>query len=217
MSEKIDGFRATWNGVDFISSNGNVFAVPQFFKTGLPAKKLVGELFIGGAGGFEELQSTVKTGDGWEQVRFAIFDVPGESFPRTLATADVTPFAFTLSQTRCRSLEHCEQFYNEIIATGGEGVMLRCGNVLHKLKPRDDDEAVVIGHNPSSQDHGIGSLTVRNERGTFRIAGLGFAVRFNPPKIGDAVTYYFTGYTRRGLPKHPKLKCVRPVATMKAA
>ena len=172
---------------------------------------------IGGAGGFERLQSTVKTGIGWERVRFAIFDVPGEAFPRPLTTADATPFAFVLSQTQCSSLEHCEQFYNQIIATGGEGVMLRVGDVLHKLKPRDDDEAVVTGYNASAQDHGIASLTVTNSRGTFCVAGLGFAVRFNPPMIGETVTYYFSGFTRTGQPKHPKLKCVRAPETMRAA
>ena len=217
LSEKIDGFRATWNGCDFISTNGNTFAVPAFFKTGLPDKPLVGELFIGGRGGFEQLQSTVASGLGWECVRFAIFDIPGETFPQRLTVSMASRYAYVLPQTRCEGAEHLAAFYADILATGGEGVMLRIGSVLTKIKPREDDEAVVIGHNPSSQDHGIGSLTVRNARGTFRIAGLGFAVRFNPPKIGDAVTYYFTGYTRRGLPKHPKLKCVRPVATMKAA
>ena len=217
MSEKIDGFRATWNGVDFLSANGNVFAVPQFFKTGLPLKTLVGELFIGGAGGFEQLQSTVKTGEGWEQVRFAIFDMPGEAFPQRFTVSMASRYAYVLPQTRCESAEHLATFYTDVLATGGEGVMLRTGSVLTKIKPRDDDEAAVIGYNASAQDHGIGSLTVRNERGTFKLAGLGFSVRFNPPQIGETVTYFFTGFTASGLPKHPKLKCVRPVETMRAA
>ena len=214
MSEKIDGYRATWNGVDFLSANGNAFAVPAFFKAGLPDKLLVGELFIGCAGGFEQLQSTVASGIGWERVRFAIFDTG--VFPPQIEVVEQTPFAFVIPQVSCRSLEHCEQFYNDILATGGEGVMLRIGSVFTKIKPRDDAEAVVIGYNASAQDHGIGSLTVRNERGTFRVAGLGFAVRFNPPQIGETITYHFTGYTRRGLPKHPKFARVRPLATIAA-
>ena len=215
MSEKIDGFRATWNGVDFLSANGNVFAVPQFFKTGLPDKSLIGELFIGGRGGFEQLQSTVKSGEGWGQVRFAIFDVPGEQFPQRLAVSIAGRYAYVLPQTRCESAEHLAAFYEDILATGGEGVMLRCGSVLTKIKPRDDDEAVVVGYNASAQDHGIASLTVRNAHGTFRVAGLGFAVRFNPPMIGEVVTYLYSGFTRTGLPKHPKLKCVRLVETFR--
>ena len=217
MSEKIDGFRATWNGVDLLSANGNVFAVPAFFKAGLPDKRLVGELFIGGAGGFEQLQSTVASGIGWERVRFAIFDMPGETFPQRLTVSMASRYAYVLPQVRCEGAEHLATFYADIRATGGEGVMLRIGSVLTKLKPRDDAEAVVIGYNASAQDHGIGSLTVRNERGTFKLAGLGFAVRFNPPQIGETITYYFTGFTGAGLPKHPKLKCVRPVETMRAA
>ena len=169
-------FNPTWNSVDFISSNGNVFAVPEFFKAGLPDKPLVGELFIGGAGGFELLQSTVKTGIGWEQVRFAIFDMPGETFPQRLTVSMASRYAYVLPQTRCESAEHLAAFYADILATGGEGALLRIGSVLTKIKPRDDAEAVVIGHNASAQDHGIGSLTVRNERGTFKLAGLGFSM-----------------------------------------
>ena len=47
LSEKLDGVRAYWDGADFYSRNGNAFPAPAWFKQGLPATPLDGELWAG--------------------------------------------------------------------------------------------------------------------------------------------------------------------------
>ena len=48
LSEKYDGYRAIWNGKDFVSRNGIIFRAPDWFKEWLPNNvALDGELFIG--------------------------------------------------------------------------------------------------------------------------------------------------------------------------
>jgi ATP-dependent DNA ligase len=48
LSEKLDGVRAYWNGVEFCSRNGAVFAAPAFFTASLPKDThLDGELWCG--------------------------------------------------------------------------------------------------------------------------------------------------------------------------
>lgn len=208
MSEKLDGFWSCWDGHDFWSKNGTRFNVPAWFNAGLPKRELIGELWAG-RGNFETMLRVWKSGDGWEQIRFAVFDVPGQPFPTPLGVATLTPYAFVIRQQPCQSREHLETFYAGILAQGGEGVMLRCGNVVHKLKPEADEEAEVIGYNPSTRDAGIGSLTVRNARGTFKVAGMRDDVRHAPPAIGAQVTYFYSGLTARGLPRHPRFKAER--------
>jgi DNA ligase-1 len=47
LSEKLDGVRAYWDGERFVSRLGNVFYAPDWFKAGLPAVPLDGELWLG--------------------------------------------------------------------------------------------------------------------------------------------------------------------------
>ena len=48
LSEKYDGYRAIWNGQEFVSRNGNIYPTPPEFKKWLPPNvALDGELFMG--------------------------------------------------------------------------------------------------------------------------------------------------------------------------
>src|SRR5262245_58339892 len=47
MSEKLDGFRAYWDGQKFISRLGNLIHAPDWFMAGLPDVPLDGELWLG--------------------------------------------------------------------------------------------------------------------------------------------------------------------------
>ena len=58
MSEKLDGVRAIWDGEHFRSRGGNIFHAPAWFKAGLPALPLDGELFVG-RGKFNDAVSIV--------------------------------------------------------------------------------------------------------------------------------------------------------------
>src|SRR5687768_17070890 len=46
MSEKLDGMRAYWDGVQLLSRLGNVIHAPDYFIKGLPKHPLDGELFL---------------------------------------------------------------------------------------------------------------------------------------------------------------------------
>ncbi len=54
LSEKLDGFRANFDGHRLTSSSGADYNAPEWFTTGLPAVPLTGELWAG-RGGFERV------------------------------------------------------------------------------------------------------------------------------------------------------------------
>lgn len=76
---------------------------------------------------------------------------------------------------------------------------------LLKLKPWQDDEAMVIAHVPGQGRHAgrLGALRVRDPQGReFSLgSGLTDAERESPPAPGTVVTYRFRGRTARGLPR----------------
>ena len=48
MSEKFDGYRAMWDGKNFVSRQGNIYNAPEYFKTILPDNMCFdGELYAG--------------------------------------------------------------------------------------------------------------------------------------------------------------------------
>lgn len=109
-----------------------------------------------------------------------------------------------------------------VVAAGGEGLMLhradapyRTGRseLLLKLKPVRDAEAVVIGHTPGRGRFAgqVGALRVRDEAGReFLVgSGLGDAQRRDPPAVGSVVTYSWRGETATGLPRFPTLLRLR--------
>ena len=44
LSEKLDGWRCVWSGTEFLSRQGETFAVPSWYRQGLPYQVLDGEL-----------------------------------------------------------------------------------------------------------------------------------------------------------------------------
>jgi len=200
LSEKYDGWFARWDGLRFASASGSTISTPDWFTAGLPARELRGELW-GGRGGFEDVARIVRSGRGWERLRFAVF--PPAEFVGTT-------HAFSIQETVCRGRDHLREFVGAICAAGGEGAMLRRGREVVKAKPSCDAEAVVrevIG--------ATGSLVVESAHGTFKLA---CPLREDaPPGVGAVVSYRFNGWTARGLPRHARLMRLRPVETMVAA
>jgi DNA ligase-1 len=107
-----------------------------------------------------------------------------------------------------------QRWLAEVIAAGGEGLMLHEADapyvtgrseVLLKLKPQLDAEAVVVAHLPGKGRHAgrLGALQVRNDEGlTFAIgSGLTDDLRDHPPAIGSNVVYRYRGLTPKGVPR----------------
>ena len=199
LSEKYDGWFAKWDGARFTTASGATISAPDWFTSGLPTTELRGELHAG-RGGFEDVARIVRSGRGWERLRFAVH--PPAEFVGTAS-------AFAIVETVCRGREHLREFVGAICAAGGEGAMLRRGREVHKVKPSTDAEALVVEVMPSGC-----SIAVESRHGAFKLAvPLG---AFLPPSVGSVVTYRFSGWTARGLPRHARLMRLRPAETMAA-
>ena len=86
-------------------------------------------------------------------------------------------------------------------------------DVLLKLKPLLDTEAVVVAHVPGKGKHSgkMGALWVETPSGVRFKLGTGFsdAVRANPPIIGTQVTYTYRDLTPNGKPRFASFLRVR--------
>jgi DNA ligase-1 len=232
-SVKLDGCRGFWDGKNFISRQGNVFAAPAWFKAGLPAHPLDGELWMGRQM-FQKTMSIVRrqdAGELWKQVRYVVFDAPHlktgfedrltflAEWHRTASPA----FATVHPHEKVRDKDHLRQLLREAEAAGDEGIMIRkpgsiyeaCrSHSLLKVKPFKDAEAIVVGHEPGKGRHKgrLGGLVVRMPNGnTFNVGtGLSDDDRRSPPPVGSAITYSFTETTEAGIPKCAAFLRVRP-------
>ncbi|OZG74130.1 DNA ligase [Hahella sp. CCB-MM4] len=225
ISEKLDGIRAYWNGEAFITRNGNTIHAPDWFTRSLPVSPLDGELWMG-RGEFQRLLSTVSKDSPidseWKNVKYMIFDLPSH-----LGNFDIRLQAMKhllgnipnrniglVKQFKVHSQEALKDKLSEIIAKGGEGLMLHRGSSLYqarrssdlqKLKQALDAEAKVVGYIPAKGKYKgmMGSLLVETEAGIrFRI-GSGFTLteRLQPPKIGSVITFRYRGKTSSNIPR----------------
>ena len=234
VSEKLDGIRAWWDGESLYSRQGNRFNAPAAFVEGFPKAALDGELWMG-RGTFEQLSSTVRRqvtrDDAWRGVRYMVFDLPEHAgnFDQRLAR-----LRELLSTTETSRIGLVEQFrvadeselmavLDRIVASGGEGLMLRKGdsyyqrgrsNDLLKLKLHQDAEAVVVAHLPGRGKYAgmLGSLLVEMPDGRRFKLGTGFSdeMRGSPPPVGTTVTYKHYGKTRNGIPRFASFLRTRP-------
>lgn len=222
MSEKLDGVRGYWDGKRLISRQGNPLAPPDYFIKDFPAFAVDGELFSE-RGKFEEISSTVRASEpkGWYKLKLYVFDVPnadGNLFERLTKLKNYlsqhpTPYIQIIEQIPIQDKAHLMQFYQQILAQHGEGVVVRNPNTAYikgrsaqilKLKPVLDEECTVIAHHNGKGKYRdkLGAITCENQRGRFRI-GSGFKDkdRENPPPIGSLITYKYRGVTEKGKPR----------------
>ncbi|TKB46208.1 DNA ligase [Ferrimonas sediminicola] len=225
MSEKLDGVRAYWTGSQLLSRSGNVIQAPGWFVESLPAEALDGELWIG-RGQFESLLSVVRDQvpdeQGWRQVQFQLFDLPGSALPfwqryrqlQALTRSIGQPHIRVIAQRPILNESELRAALARISQAGGEGVMLhhrdqpylpgRSDNLV-KYKLHADAEAVVISHQPGRGKYTgmMGSIVVETADGVrFRIgSGFSDADRRNPPAIGSVITFRYNGHTERGIPR----------------
>ncbi|XQW85580.1 DNA ligase [Thalassotalea piscium] len=225
ISEKLDGVRGYWDGNTLLTRQGNKIYPPKGFTDNWPKIPLDGELWSS-RGNFQKIVSCVrkKTPDTscWQKIKFMVFDLPNGQgdFTRRL-----TELKTLLAQSPSNTIAIIEQFelanetllfskLDDIVAMGGEGLMLHHkkalyksgrNNALLKLKPYQDDEAIVLKHIAGKGKYKgmLGSLLVKNKEGVEFKIGTGFTDqdRQSPPPIGSEITYKFIGKTDRGVPR----------------
>ena len=234
VSEKLDGVRAYWDGRQLYTRSGRVIRAPLWFVAGLPTTRLDGELWLQRSR-FEEMSSLVRTikpvDQSWREVKFMVYDLPEMVAPfherywllKTLVAEQGTPWLKALTQKKVANEAALNDWLQQVVEAGGEGLMLRHGRALYqvkrsqdllKLKPRDDAEATVIDYVAGEGKYRgmVGALVVRDQQGReFRLgSGLTDAQRQTPPAIGSEVTYSYNGLTNTGLPRFARFVRVRP-------
>ncbi|TBR15476.1 MAG: DNA ligase [Rugosibacter sp.] len=239
VSEKLDGVRAIWDGHQLRFRSGRIVPAPDWFTAVLPAQPLDGELWLG-RGAFDALSAIVRktppVDAEWRQVRYMIFELPelsGVPGASGSFTQRVEQMRVVVDQAKIPWLQGVPQFrvanaaqlmarYREVIAGGGEGLMLHRADALYhtgrsddllKLKPAEDAEAVVIGYLPGKGRYTgmVGALLVENAEGKrFRIgSGLDEATRRHPPAVGATITYRYQQLSVNGIPRFPRYWRVR--------
>ena len=233
VSEKLDGVRAYWDGRRLLSRRGNVFQAPAWFTEGFPPHPLDGELWLR-RGAFEATVSAVRkqrpVAAEWRQLSYQVFELPGAAgdFTRRLArlerivAAVNSPYLKLIPQQRLADQAALQRKLDEVVAGGGEGLMLHRadslyatgrGNALLKLKTYEDAEAVVIAHLPGKGRNlgRLGALLVEMPDGKQFKIGSGFSdqERENPPPVGALVTYKYYGLSRRGIPRFASFLRIR--------
>jgi DNA ligase-1 len=225
VSEKYDGIRGYWDGNALVTREGNVIHAPDWFVAGWPSVPLDGELWMG-RGAFEALSSAVRdlrpSDRAWRRVRFMVFDLPASpgSFTQRLAALrqlvaeQPSPWLRLVPQIKVADRTALQAELDDVVAGGGEGLMLHRGGSpyrggrsddLLKLKPYRDAEAqvvgLVLGH--GKYEGMLGALLVQRPDGVRFRLGSGFSdeERRHPPPIGTWVTYRYQGLTDNGVPR----------------
>ncbi|MDG3088059.1 DNA ligase [Vibrio hannami] len=166
MSEKLDGIRAIWTGEKLITRSGRRIYAPDWFIKALPNVPVEGELWAG-RGNFNHVQKTVldKSPEehSWKQIQFMLFDLYGEDviykdrYQKLKSIKHVQPLSpvKVVAHQPIESSADLHNFFRDVLAKGGEGVMLRkigsnyvSGRTddLLKMKQVSDTEVTVIGY-----------------------------------------------------------------------
>jgi DNA ligase-1 len=144
VSEKMDGCRAYWDGLQFWTRSGRKIAVPDSVRREMPSCHLDGE-FWAGRGRFTEARLAVNHGKWTPRVRFVAFDcpqAPGDwthriESARAMGVECVRWWACAGEAELIRDMER-------IVSAGGEGLIIRkpnstytCGRYwgVQKVKP----------------------------------------------------------------------------------
>lgn len=221
VSEKLDGVRALWDGTTLRFRSGRVVAAPAWFLAALPKTPLDGELWMGRRR-FDALSGAVRRTEPvdaeWRRIAYWVFELPGGEGGfeqradrlKTLASDIVQP----VEQQRFQSNAELRAWLQQVVAAGGEGLMLHRADaplasgrsdLLLKLKPQADAEAVVVGHEPGKGRFAgrLGALEVQTPDGVrFKLGtGLSEAQRRDPPPVGATVTYRYRDLTPAGKPR----------------
>jgi DNA ligase-1 len=225
VSEKLDGVRALWDGSVLRFRSGRPIAAPAWFLQGLPEVALDGELWAD-RHSFDVLAGTVRKAEPvdaeWRAVRYMVFDAPYDTGPfskravRLSALVDMAnlPWLQAVAQARLADAAAVQRRLNEVVAAGGEGLVLHRADALwapgrsdalRKLKPMPDEDGTVLAHvaGKGKYEGRMGALMLQTPDGQRFALGTGFgdAMRSNPPPVGAVVSYRYRDRTATGLPK----------------
>src|SRR5690606_30103328 len=166
----------------------------------------------------------------WRQVRYMVFDLPDspQIFDqrleqlKELIKAAALPHLQMVAQYRVKDHASLMRDLEQVVAQGGEGLMLHHGKSryhaarsddLLKLKTYDDAEAVVIAHLPGKGKYSgmMGALLVETAEGRRFKIGTGFTdvLRADPPPPGTLITYTYFGVTHKNIPRFASFLRVR--------
>ncbi|MFY8275352.1 DNA ligase [Pseudoalteromonas sp. SSDWG2] len=236
-SEKLDGIRATWMQGKLVTRGGKILTVPNWFTLHWPHQRLDGELFAG-RGQFNLVANTVlddvANDAQWRKIRFMVFDAPSsepfrERYQHYLAQIDDcdSEYLEAIEQRQLSSQGELDAWLSDIIAKGGEGLMLHRADApfsagsrehLIKIKVKHDAEAVVVGYQEGKGKYQgmMGALIVQNSSGQRFKIGTGFsdAQRATPPPVGATITYTYQGLTKNGLPRFAAFERIRDLSTL---
>lgn len=234
VSEKFDGVRAVWDGLKLRFRSGREIAAPDWFVRALPQHPLDGELWLG-RGQFDLLSGLVRQQrpqEAWRQVRYMVFDAPGQGGTFEARWADLQsvieaarqPWLLRVEQARVDTVPALQRRLDVVVRDGGEGLVLHRADALwqtgrtqalFKFKPEPDAEALVVGYLPGKGRYAgmTGALQVRTPEGvTFALgSGLSDAQRRSPPEVGSWVTYRYRDRTAQGLPRFASFVRARPL------
>lgn len=233
VSEKYDGARALWDGKALRFRSGRPVNAPPWFIARLPAQALDGGLWLA-RGRFDVLSAIVRrvepVEDEWRRVKYMIFELPNASGTfadraqrvREIIAQAKWPQLVAVEQFRVANRAALKRKLDEVVRGGGEGLMLHLADALYvtgrsdvliKLKPLQDTEAVVLEHVPGKGKYQgmMGALRVRAPDGKQFLIGTGFTdeARKNPPPVGATITYSYRGLTKTGLPRFASYLRVR--------
>jgi DNA ligase-1 len=231
MSEKLDGVRAYWDGKQLISRSGRVFDPPRSFTNGFPPFELDGEIWSR-RGEFEHIVSIVNSkgnNEGWDELSYNVFEVPHQkgALLQRLNVLEVylhdhvADKLHILKQTKITDEHQVKSFFEQVIARGGEGIVLRdpiepyytgrTSSAL-KYKPFTDAEckitAIIEGKGKFIGQ--LGALKC-DYRGKIIKIGSGFTSEQRKKSfvIGTVVSFKYYGLTHLGNPKYPVFLRIR--------
>jgi DNA ligase-1 len=225
VSEKYDGVRALWDGRVLRHRSGREVSAPRSFLAALPEEPVDGELWLG-RGRFETLSGIVRTTSprdaDWARVRYMVFEMPGAGGVfaeraarlRELVAGMANTALVAAAQTRVADRAELQSRLASVVAAGGEGLMLHLASapvasgrsdLLMKLKPHLDAEAVVVALRGGAGKYRglVGALEVEAPDGRRFLIGSGLsdALRRDPPRPGQTITYRYRDLTSSGLPR----------------
>lgn len=233
VSEKFDGVRAVWDGQRLRFRSGREIAAPDWFVRALPDHPLDGELWLG-RGQFDRLSGLVRQqrpDEGWQQLRYMVFDAPGQGGTfearwhalQPVIEAARQPWLMRVAQTPVDTAADLQQRLDALVREGAEGLVLHRADALwqpgrtqslFKFKPEPDADAQVLGYLPGKGRYEgmTGALQVRTPQGVVFALGSGLsdAQRRNPPEVGSWVTYRYRDRTPNGVPRFASFVRVRP-------
>lgn len=234
ISEKFDGVRGIWDGKEMFSKNGKKLVIPPCFAEKLAVLELKDGEFVEGElwvdyGKFAEVSSLARrknpTCAEFESVKYLIFNaqlnessdfLANLSKIQSILESHKTPQIRTITQHKFSSSKELQDFFDAVVAKGGEGVILRDSHTAFKLKAQHDAECKIIDYTRGKGrlSGKVGAIVCESladknagiKNGIiFRIgSGLSDEMRTNPPKIGTIITYKFSGVSKNSVPLHTR-------------